>query len=80
MRDERDLERLQRQVERARTLLHRSEMKVEKLAASMHEMDKVKAGFSDFSPGPDAAMSPLRFDRPAMRDHAGAGAALAGRA
>ena len=42
MRDETELERLQRQVERAKTLIHQSGIKVEELEASVNEIYRFK--------------------------------------
>ncbi|MGH7940839.1 MAG: hypothetical protein ACREFR_07210 [Limisphaerales bacterium] len=52
MRDESDLERLQRRVEKSKVLLHQSEMKVEELEASIRKIDSFKDRVFIFSARP----------------------------
>lgn len=49
MSEESDLERLRRQVEKSRILVHQSEMKVEELEASMREIHHFKDRLVIFS-------------------------------
>lgn len=47
---ESDLKSLQQKVEKSRELVHRSEIKVEELAASLHKMNMAKPKSIRFAP------------------------------
>jgi hypothetical protein len=64
MRDETELERLQRQVEKSKAMVHQSGIKVEELEASMHDIYRFKDRLTVFPRNGDEKL-PAPTDEPA---------------